>query len=157
MRDGHHKWILAIILIILFMMPLIVSAEQQQRSTSIGTVYGSSNDQIDYTGTGSRYSNGVSWRGRTGAAVGYISVWGRGWNSEFGWHIVSEPFLYCTNCNGVGTTTTYRCGDLYGNNCAVTNYATHRHYFEDSRIGIVTFYTSHAGNSSSSCHFFRNC
>lgn len=149
----NRRTVLVILVVAaVLVVPAITVAEHNSIWTAVGNLHGSSNDLADPDF--GRYSQGVSW---SSAQIDYMSVWGHGWNSEYGWHLVSNPFLYCTNCTAAGAVTTYRCGDLYGSNCSVANYATHRHYFEDSVFGARALYTSHVGNASSSCHFYRNC
>lgn len=157
MRIRHL--VLAILIVAMTMLSSSAATSAEFASRSIGgqNLYGSSDDQVDQTGTGSRYSNGWTWRSGSSPTMAYMSVQGHGWNSEGsqGWHLVSYPFLSCTNCDAVGPIQTYRCGNLQGTNCSVPNYVTTRHYFEDSRVGTPTFYTSHNGLDSFYCAFYR--
>lgn len=134
-----------------------VFAETKSQTILGQSLFG--NTSFGATDFAGAYSNGLSWR-TTGSppSFDYVSVGSRGHNSEFGWHLVSADFKYCTNCQVTQQTKAYRCG-ANPSNCVAANYVVSRHYFESGLIGgSTTFYTSHNGSrSSSACYYTSGC
>lgn len=118
-------------------------------AAGINLTGGTTASSTDYAGT---YSRTMSWSDQP---VSHLSVAARGWNSEFGWHVVSEPSFGCYNCT-YQEVTAYRCG-TNPSNCAAANYIIGYHYWENSSFGARDFFTSHDGGASGYCWWYRDC
>lgn len=91
----------------------------------------------------------------TNPYVYQISAAGRGWNSDGGWHVVSDPSNGCFQCTAISVKV-YRCGSL-PSNCAVPTYVVGYHYWNDFRFGTPERYTSHDGAHSSYSCWYNPC
>ncbi len=141
------------LLVVALLLVTAVPAVAEYRSFTYNGVLliGSTDD--GYRDDFGQYSNS---RSSTGSNTPYVSVAGRGWNSDGGWHLVWTSSTACNNCTFTGYIKTYRCGTS-GGNCYYQNYVVAYHYWEHPAFGTDEMFTSHDGGASDYCWWYRDC